>query len=105
MQSFLLRPVFIGVGRENTSSPISLTQFQSSLVSCGIPLSGSEFDELFRCLVEYHDPAKSKDTSIELRKVKEFLRLADLYIGKDGKFMLIQYINSFNYIMYLLVRN
>jgi hypothetical protein len=69
---------------DNASSPISAIQFQSSLVSCGIPLSGSEFAELFRSLVEYHDPVKSKDTSIELGKLKELLRLADLYLGKEG---------------------
>jgi len=69
---------------DNVSSPISAIQFQSSLVSCGIPLSGSELEELFRSFVEYHDPAKSKDTSIELGKLKELLRLADLYVGKEG---------------------
>ena len=69
---------------EKISSPISAIQFQSLLVSCGIPLSGSELEELFRSFVEYHDPAKSKDTSIELGKLKELLRLADLYVGKEG---------------------
>jgi hypothetical protein len=69
---------------DNASSPISSKQFQSSLVSCGLLLSGSELEELFRSLVEYHDPAKSKDTSIELGKLKELQRLADLYLGKEG---------------------
>ena len=69
---------------EKISPPISAIKFQSLLVSCGIPLSGSELEELFRSFVEYHDPAKSKDTSIELGKLKELLRLADLYVGKEG---------------------
>lgn len=68
---------------EKITSPINAVPFQSALVSCGLVLDATEFEEIFQGMAKFNQ-ANSIDVSIELDNVHELRRLSDKYIGQEG---------------------
>jgi hypothetical protein len=68
---------------EKMTSPINSVPFQSALASCGLIMSGSEFEDLFHGITK-HDREMSKDASIEPHELQKLRLLADKYVGHEG---------------------
>jgi hypothetical protein len=68
---------------EKMTSLINAVPFQSALVACGLIMTGSEFQELFHGITEYHQ-ATSKDASIDIHKLQGLRFLADKYVAREG---------------------
>jgi len=68
---------------EKIASPINAVPFQSALVSCGLILNPSEFEEIFHGMAQYKK-AKAVDVSIEYGDLNVIRRLADTHIGQEG---------------------
>lgn len=70
----LLDDLFIRLGP--TTSPIKSDSFQSALVTCGLNLDRTEYEELFRSMAE--------SGSIEKQNLMELRHLAEKYVGHEG---------------------
>ncbi|KAL7531855.1 hypothetical protein ACHAXR_004277, partial [Thalassiosira sp. AJA248-18] len=67
----------------NIASPINAVPFQSALVSCGLILDPSEFEELFQAMAQYRQ-TNSADLSIEFDDLQVLRRLSDTFVGHEG---------------------
>lgn len=64
-------------------SPINAIPFQSALVSCGLVLGASEFEEVFNSISQYRQTDPTEQT-VDLACLHELRRSASTYIGEEG---------------------